>query len=1037
MEFLVLGPVRVVADRRDIDLGRRRERLLLGLLLLEPGRTIPASRLIDLLWDGSPPASATEQLRVAASRLRRSLGEATCSIEFRGFGYAVDAAPESIDAAMFVTEVERAARLPEPNEQLVAVDGALARWRGPLLADAASDRLRVQIGRRLTEMRSIAYELRVGAMLALDLAERATAELFDLVAADPMQERLVVLLMRALVASGRQGEALRVYHELRTRLRDEMGVEPGVPVRDLFAEILREDGGTADPTPEMGARREPISQLPADPPTFTGRVDELEQLDKAMSRSNAGTAVGVIVGPGGVGKSTLALRWARTRPHRYPDGHLWVDLHGDSPAAALAPYQVLHRFLRTLGVPLDDIPGDAEEAAGLYRAHLARRHMLVVLDNAGSADQVRPLLPGGSGSSALVTSRNRMTDLVARHGAIRLDLTGLPTPYAIDMLARISGDDRIHGDWSAAADLATICGHLPLALGLAAAQLADEPTRSVRAQAEAIRNGLLLHQGAQAGEPSPVRAVFDWSFGSLGPTEARLFQLIGMCPAATLDVPAATALSGRPLAEVAPSLETLRHAYLLQSTVPGRYGMHDLLHSYARDRAIEADVHGDGAASEAPTAALRRLYDYYVAATTAAAQTVSAQVETATEFAYRFTDQDSAREWLEVEQSNIVSVVRHAAEVSPQHAISLSGILANWLLGSASYADAVSVQRAGGEAAERLGDDIAQADAHRRLGVLAWRDGNLETANAEMQASLRLAERCADSHRIGLALNNLGGVAIRRGATRDALEFLDRALVEYRRRGDLVNEASTTENIGSACWELGDYERAYRNGLRALEAFTEIGSAPEVARALGNVGNVHRQWGQYALARDHQDRALALFRSSGDRAAEAECLADLGLVCALSDDEDAAVAALEEGLAISAMLANPHAEASLHAAYGVLRHRRLEHLLAREHFRRCLTIASEVGLPYARAGAYNGLGAAHLGLDDGCPAATAFQEAYDIADVNGFRFERARALDGIGQCRAADGDVAGAAAAWRDAAESFAALGVPDVDAVRRRLAGN
>jgi DNA-binding SARP family transcriptional activator/tetratricopeptide (TPR) repeat protein len=1019
VDFRVLGPLQVVADHGELAIGRRRERLLLGLLLIAPGQVVPSARLLELMWDEPAPEGADRQLRVAASRLRRVLHDAP--IVWRAPGYRIEVASGDVDARRFLDELEGAESAVSARDRLAHLDRGLALWRGELLADVATDALRFRIGRGLQEARWSAHENRASALLELGLADQAAADLFDVVTEQPTRERLVASLMRALHAAGRPAEAVRAFHDIRARLRDEMGVDPGPELQTLLAEILRDRAAAAPaPTGAAALAAHPVSQIPADPPTFTGRADALAALDRVMDKPG-GSALAAVVGAGGVGKSALVAHWARTRADRFPDGQLWVDLRGDDAATRLSPDAALRRLLRSLGVEPDDIPDNLDEVAGLYRSHLAQRRMLVVLDNAHSAAQVQPLLPGGDASAAVVTSRNRLSDLVARSGANRWTLDRLPTADAVDLLARIAGPDRVAADAAASAELVGLCGWLPLAVCIAAAHLADNPSRVVATQVESIRGGVLLRQGADRGDPSPVRAVFDSTLASLDAATRELFVVAGAAPTTTIDVHGAAAVQDLRPEEAQDTLELLASAHLLIPAGNGRYGMHDLLRSYARDQVAEVDA-------DRLRSAFHRLYAHYCAAAAAAVASRTAEPipddpyhpPAVTTWAPR--DAADAVRWLDDEHANLLAVAADQIGAGvPRHTLRLSATLANWLFEAAYSADAIALHRSAIGASAVVGDELGGADARRRLGVISWLQGRYDDARSEFNEALQIAEEYDDPRRTALTLNNLGGTAVMQGDNRCALDYLSRARIGYQALGDLRGEGGVVGNLGSVAWQLGDFRRARECHEQALAIFVKLDDEVDAARTYGNLGNVHRQVGDYVESRECHERALAVFRAGGNRDAEAQTLADLALAHLHLGDFEASQAAVDEGMAIS-QETNSSASGSMnHRAAGALHLARGEHRLAAESFRVC----HELGVPAHEAAALNGLGAARLGLGDIVAAIHAHRRALAAAERYDDSYEQARAWEGLAAAFAAGGDMVAMADARERAHAMLVRLGVP------------
>jgi DNA-binding SARP family transcriptional activator len=474
VEFRVLGPLAVLDDAgQPLRVGGRRgERLVLGVLLLEAGTVVPVHRLVELLWADDPPAGARGIVSTHLSRLRRDLDPDRSGtgvrLENHGDGYRIDVAPEQVDAHRFRRAVQEAREVPDAAGRSRLLGDALALWRGPLLADAVTDDVRDRIGAGWEELRVAAAESLAEADLELGRAADVVPRLTELTEQHPFREGLVALLMTALARGGRVPDALAVYRRTQQRLQDELGLDPGPRLRELHTALLR--GGPA------AAGRAPVpSQLPRAPRDFVGRERTLRRLDESAATVGAGGPHAcLLIGPAGVGKTALALHWVADGGDRFPDGRLYVPLRGSGPAP-LPPVAALTHLLRSLGVRPEQVPGDVAEASALYRSVLADRRVVVLLDDAADAAQVRPLLPGAGGSLVLVTSRQRLAGLVALDGALGLPVAPLTAAESGLLLETMLGKEVAADEAAAVRRLADVCDHLPLALRIAAANLGDEP----------------------------------------------------------------------------------------------------------------------------------------------------------------------------------------------------------------------------------------------------------------------------------------------------------------------------------------------------------------------------------------------------------------------------------------------------------------------------------------------------------------------------------------------------------------------------------
>ncbi|MEV6123205.1 BTAD domain-containing putative transcriptional regulator [Streptomyces sp. NPDC052077] len=653
MEFRVLGPleVRTRAGGR-VRLGGDRPERLIAALLLHADNTVPVSRLVDYVWDGCPPATADRQVRNLAGLLRRAFGEADPGgppvLRTEGRGYRLSLDGHWLDARSFSDRVAWARARAADGETTAAAAGlreALALWRGAALEGLPGGLLAAG-GVVLDEARLTAREDCLDLEAALGRHRAMVPELTGLVAEHPLRERFVGHLMRALHHSGRTVEALTVHRLFVRRLAEESGLDQSPELQLLQSRLLAHDpegaeiraagpvtieravvpggrpsGGRAASRP--GTVRWKPAQLPPPLATFTGRGVELAALDDFTERAGAGhgtpaapgsahgaTAARIctVSGGAGVGKSTLVVQWAHRVRGRFPDGQLHADLHGFSDRPPVAPHTVLSRFLRALGVPGEQVPDMPEEAAGLYRSLLAERRVLVVLDNARSAEQVRPLLPGSPGCLTAVTSRTRLPGLTARDGARPLFLDLMPEADAIALLDRVIGGDRARTEPGAVAELASFCCGFPLALAIAASRLAERPTLGIAdgmAELRAAEDRLTVLEIA-GDAVSAVRAAFDLSYLALPDRARSLFRLLALAPAPGLSASAAGALLGARTGTVRPLLDQLAAAHLIVHENHDRYRTHGLLRRYATERvATETSPAERGAARE-------RLHTWYL-----------------------------------------------------------------------------------------------------------------------------------------------------------------------------------------------------------------------------------------------------------------------------------------------------------------------------------------------------------------------------------------------------------------------------------------
>nr|BFE76118.1 hypothetical protein GCM10020092_094190 [Actinoplanes digitatis] len=599
-DLRILGPVELLADGRRLDLGPAKQRAVLAALAVDAGRTVPVEVLIDRVWDEHPPRTVRNALHTHVLRLRRSLetlGDAA-RLEFRDGGYALSIDPERVDLLRFRRLAGRA-RGPaqSPGQTADLLREALGLWHGQPLAGLRGE-WAAQVRDECEQQRLSATLTLAPIELELGTPPGAVADLVrPLLETHPLVEPLAAVLIRALRADGRPSEALACYRRIRQRLRDELGAAPGHELETAHQAAPRR------PAAEAYVPR----QLPLDVRGFTGREAELSTLDEFLDEAD-GLLVAVVSGTAGVGKSTLAVHWAHEVRDRFPDGQLHVNLRGFDPGGPpAAPAEVLRGFLEALGVPSQRIPGDVPAQAALFRSRLTGRRMLILLDNAADAAQVRPLLPGEAGCLALVTSRASLSGLVATEGARPLRLDTMSGAEGRELLARRVGEHRIKDDPDAVDRILTACAGLPLALAITAARAATHPSFSLgTVAAELTEARTRLDALADSDPATDVRAVFSWSYRTLDPAGARLFRLLGLLPGPDAGINAVASLAGMRTDEVRPLLALLIQANLLAEQPAGRYGCHDLLRAYARELTDRIDPEADR------RAATHRVLDFYL-----------------------------------------------------------------------------------------------------------------------------------------------------------------------------------------------------------------------------------------------------------------------------------------------------------------------------------------------------------------------------------------------------------------------------------------
>ncbi|MDO0927223.1 BTAD domain-containing putative transcriptional regulator [Streptomyces sp. TG1A-8] len=870
LRFGVLGPVRAWRGGESLNTGSPQQRALLAALLLREGRTATAAELIDALWGTEAPSQALAAVRTYASRLRKVLGPGALVSE--SGGYAVRApAPDALDLATaqeLAAGAEKARAAGDLGRAREALNRALALWDGEPLAGVPGPYAQAQRA-RLEEWRLQLLESRLDMDLEQGCHAEAVSELTALTAVHPLRERLRELLMLALYRSGRQAEALAVYADTRRLLAEELGVDPRPGLRELQQRILQADPALAEPSapvaePAVVAVRP--AQLPASVPDFTGRdtfVTELtEVLASASETEGRVMAVSALAGIGGVGKTTLAVHVAHRARAAFPDGQLYVDLMGAGQRAA-DPETVLGSFLRALGTADSAVPDSLEERAALYRSMLDGRRVLVLLDNARDAAQVRPLLPGTEGCAALVTSRVRMVDLAGAH---LVDLDVMSPEEALSLFTKIVGGERVAAEREAALDVVAACGFLPLAIRIAASRLAARRTWTVAVLAAKLADERRRLDELQAGDLA-VKATFELGYGQLEPAQARAFRLLGLADGPDLSLAAAAALLNLAVEEAEDLLESLVDTSLLESAAPGRYRFHDLVRLYARACA-ERDEQPPGERE----AALSRLLDFHLA-TTARVYAIERPGDrlvdhlAPTEYpGLAFEDRHRAQDWLYAEADCLLACVRRSTRPDLlRRAVDLLWAAVDLTESGANSREYEATGAAVRAAARAAADRQAEARALVTLANGHHLTGRFELADEEATEALRLADAAGDPLPRCWASNMLGIIALYQGRFADGERHLTRAIDSFRSCGDRAGEASALCNLSRIRLATGHTESAVTLAQQGTGMYDDMGHALKGANGRYALGLALTQCGRYDQAADRLQEALAVFRDSRQR----------------------------------------------------------------------------------------------------------------------------------------------------------------------------
>ncbi|HEY6792920.1 MAG TPA: tetratricopeptide repeat protein, partial [Trebonia sp.] len=962
LRVALLGPVRAWRGDVELQLGAPQRRAVLGLLAVRANQVVARDELIDGIWGEELPSSSVNALHVHVARLRAALepGRAHRApsrvLLATSTGYLLKLAPGQLDAEVFAERLA-AARASRATGDLAGAagsfDAALGLWQGVALAGIPGPLAEI-VRAGLDEQRLAATEENVDVTIALGRHAEAARQLVELVRAHPLRERFSAQLMLALYRSERQAEALAAFADARRVLASELGIEPGPQLRQLHARILAADPGldfaageaaTLTSAPQEKKRLAP-AQLPADVAAFTGRADELAELDR-MAAQSSDMVISVVSGTAGVGKTALAVRWGRRAASTFPDGQLYVNLRGYDPGQPVPPGDALAGFLRALGLAGPDIPPGEDERAAAYRSLLDGRRVLVVLDNAASVEQVRPLLPGCPSCLVVVTSRDSLAGLVARHGARRLDLDILPLPDAVGLLRTLIGD-RVGAEPRAAAALAGQCARLPLALRVAAELAAASPgslLEELAGELDGEQRRLDLLDAGGDGRTA-VRGVFSWSYRHLPAAAARAFRLAGLHPGPDFDAYAVAALTGVTITQARDVLALLARAHLVQPAGAGRYGMHDLLRAYASHL---AEAYDGGAAQDA---ALAGLYDYYLGTASSAMDVLvpaekhfRPRVPPVAAPAPQVGSTAAARAWLDAERATIIAVAVHAARDAPGYTTRFSATLYRYLETGGHHADAVIIHGHARQAACLIGDRAAEATALTNLGIISWRQGRYQQAVDYHRQAMAASVEIGDTIGKAVAVANLGTVYERQGRYEEAAGCHREALALCRETGDRSGEARAYANLGSVAGRQGNYEEAVSWYQRALAGFREIGDRTGEASALPDLGVAYQQLGHHEQAAGCYRQALALFRESGDRTGEAEALNGVGSIMLSTGRPDEARAQYTAALTLASQIGDAYEQARAHSGLGAALQATGDITLARHHWLCALGLYSELGAP--------------------------------------------------------------------------------------------
>lgn len=742
-------------------------------------------------------------------------------------------------------------------------------------------------------------------------------------------------------------------------------------------------------------------QLPADIHVFVNRVDELARLNAVLPAADGdpfAVSVQIVAGTAGGGKTSLVLHWAHQVKHHFPDGQLFINLRGYDPREPVTAEAALRRFLLALGVAATDVPQDVDDAAALYRSLVDSRRLLILLDNAATVSQVRPLLPGGGNSLVVVTSRNRLGGLAVRDGAHRITLGTLPDREAVALLRAVTRDYRPDGNEDDLAELAQQCARLPLALRIAAERAASNPHLRIDELIGELRDESALWDALSTGiddDAEAVRPVFAWSYRALAPPSARLFRLLGLHPGAEFSLSAAAALGGLAPSRVRQLLDDLVGCHLLEQPAPGWFQFHDLLRAYATDLVRTEEP------AEERDAALVRITSWYLHTANAAQAWLDPPEERLTPpepppevRPLEFADYNAAADWSEREHGNFLPLVRAAAD----HGLAMAAWQLAIVLWSArsptsSERDWLALGRIGLDAAAELGDLTAQTRLLLNLGI-AYR-----------------------------TLNDFA----------DGLDALGKAVELARRSGNRGDEARGLNLIGLIHLRTRDLELAGMHFERALQLFRERDDARRTAIALSNIVSAHLSAGRLPEAAAAAGEALAAHRAQGNRKPVGGLLRSIAELRLEEGDPDAARQAIDEALAIAASLRDHTLEGFWLLTLGDIQRSVGDCGEALASFQRSAMLHRRLGDRSREALAWRGTGRTYAAMDRSEDAVAFHRQALAVHRDLGDTWQHAVELDLLADA-VAEEDPEAAKACRTEALTKLGSYTDPRATALRSRL---
>ncbi|MFE2019394.1 BTAD domain-containing putative transcriptional regulator [Streptomyces sp. NPDC059499] len=910
----LLGPLLAWRGGTPVDLGPVRRQAVFAALVLRVDTRVSHEQLLDDLWDGQVPGSGHKVLPSHVHPLRKALdvtgtGPAESVIRSGKGWYSFGGDGVRLDVTELDERAGGARRAKVSGDLGTAMDGyseALSLFRGEPLTGLPGQRAQAERRRLLERRLSLRLE-RLECLVLLGRSAEALDELAALSTSDPLNESVLALRMRALYGSGRQAEALNSFQGMRGRLRDELGVDPGEELRRMYDAVLHQDDerllGPATGRATAPAVRPPfrrtVNDLPGDAGHLIGREAALEQLIAPAPPGSV--SIMTVDGTAGVGKTALVVRAARELSDRYPDGCLFVDLRAHSTQRRQVPERALQRLLRSLGAATGELPDDLEELTAVWRATTSPLRLLLVLDDALDADQIRPLLPAGAGSRVLVAGRRRLAELDADR---RVTLEPLESGDAVSLLTHIIGEDRTSSEPEATRQLVGLCDGLPLALRIAGSRLQNRGAWTVeylvsRMAGDEDRLGEL-----SVGDRS-VETAFRLSYDQLAPEQQRGFRALGMAPTVEFDVLTAATMLDGPSHDTERILESLVDTSLLQHSRPGRYRLHDLVRVHARRLA-------EGAPAEA-AAARRAALRLFLDAARITSDFGPAGFPTGPEPADPpFKNWQDAEHWLDAAGGELADVVGHAAALGEaDHACWIAEALVDYFVRQGRYHESQTVLEIALTHADEATDGRMATALRNCLGYTGVYQRRYRRARTSITEALDLSRHRGDPFEEARALAALGAVDLSVGEDDRAIRHLTRAV-------DLARTLRNDWIASIALVTLGLAHQFRRRNEEALACFADAHAHAErdgrprvLGRTLTCAADVHLRLGHYGEARSRFRQAVELGEQVGDVFLCARSLTRLGTAERGEGNPGAAVALHHQAL-LQHQLLSPLTDPSYH-----------------------------------------------------------------------------------------------------------------------------